>query len=304
MLRAQDFILLAVIFASLLAGILFPRPASVLQPLPLYLMMFLLFLSFLTIRLNDVWRILRRKGWMVLWLLALKLVILPVAVFWVFKTWWPAYALGALLLSGISTGVVAPFISGLVGGNGALVLVLVVVGSPLVPFTLPALVKILEGSSMAISFWAMMRLLAMVVLVPIALVEVLRRTLPALLSPLDRHRYPISLVAFALINLGVFSKYAAYFHQHPAVILQATLVAVLLGAVYVACGIGALWYAGLDDRIAGAVAFGNMNNVLIIVFAAQFFGPLEPTLAAMYMIPFFGLILPLRIYRRRQQAKR
>jgi BASS family bile acid:Na+ symporter len=41
-----------------------------------------------------------------------------------------------------------------------------------------------------------------------------------------------------------------------------------------------------------------MNNVLVIVFAARFFSPIEPTLAAMYMIPFFGLILPLRVFRR------
>jgi len=41
-----------------------------------------------------------------------------------------------------------------------------------------------------------------------------------------------------------------------------------------------------------------MNNVLVIVFASEFFGPLEPTVAAMYMIPFFGLILPIRGYSR------
>jgi hypothetical protein len=35
-----------------------------------------------------------------------------------------------------------------------------------------------------------------------------------------------------------------------------------------------------------------MNNVLVIVFSSEFFTPLEPTVAAMYMIPFFGLILP------------
>ena len=45
------------------------------------------------------------------------------------------------------------------------------------------------------------------------------------------------------------------------------------------------------------VTLGNMNNVLINVFSAQFFGPLEATLAAMYMIPFFMIIFPLKIYR-------
>jgi BASS family bile acid:Na+ symporter len=40
-----------------------------------------------------------------------------------------------------------------------------------------------------------------------------------------------------------------------------------------------------------------MNNVLMIVFSAQFFGPRETMTAAMYLLPFFGLVLPLRYYR-------
>jgi BASS family bile acid:Na+ symporter len=38
-----------------------------------------------------------------------------------------------------------------------------------------------------------------------------------------------------------------------------------------------------------------MNNVLVIVFSAQFFGALSPTLAAMYMLPFFTMIVPVKL---------
>ena len=44
---------------------------------------------------------------------------------------------------------------------------------------------------------------------------------------------------------------------------------------------------------------GNMNNVLVIVFASAFFGPIEPLVSAMYIIPFFGLVMPLRYYAKR-----
>ena len=62
--------------------------------------------------------------------------------------------------------------------------------------------------------------------------------------------------------------------------------------------------AGKGLRMEGEIicleaeAKDNMNNVLVLVFASEFFGPLEPTLAAMYMIPFFGLIFPMRVYQR------
>jgi BASS family bile acid:Na+ symporter len=81
-------------------------------------------------------------------------------------------------------------------------------------------------------------------------------------------------------------------------ILQATLVAVLLGGIYLVVGISALWKGPTESQISSAISLGNMNNVLVLVFASEFFSPLEPTVAAMYMIPFFGLIFPLRVYHR------
>ena len=40
--------------------------------------------------------------------------------------------------------------------------------------------------------------------------------------------------------------------------------------------------------------------MLVIVFSSQFFGPVEPLVAAMYRIPFFVLVIPLRYYRHRK----
>ena len=231
-------------------------------------------------------------------LASVKIILLPVAVYYLFLWVLPDYAVGALLLTGISTGVVAPFISGLVGANSALVLVLVVVTSPLVPFTLPVLVKLLSTQAMTISLMDMIRILALVVFVPAVVVEILRRIGPGVLTAIDRRRFPISLAVFAMINLAVFSQYSEYFHQKPVTIAVATGVASILAAVYLATGIALTWRRPLEDQLAAAVSMGNMNNVLVIVFAARFFSPLEPTLAAMYMFPFFGLIVPLRIYRR------
>ena len=301
MFRLNDLILLLVIFSSMLAGILFPEPASVFQPYPLYLMMFLLFLSFLPIELNDVWRLIRNNGRTVLWLACFKMILLPVLVYFLFLQFAPAYAIGALLLTGVSTGVVAPFISGLVGANGPLVLVMVVITSFAVPFTLPALVKVLLEQEMSISLLSMMRMLLLVVVVPVIIVETLKRLSPKLANSIMKRRYPISLAVFASINLAVFSKYSIFFHKHPVIILEATLAAVALGGIYLVAGLAGLLKSPVENQLAAVITIGNVNNVLILVFAAEFFGPLEPTLAAIYMIPFFGLILPLRIYRRAKE---
>jgi BASS family bile acid:Na+ symporter len=226
------------------------------------------------------------------------MILLPVLVYFLFLHFAPAYAIGALLLTGVSTGVVAPFISGLVGANGPLVLVMVVITSFLVPFTLPMLVKVLLEQEMTISLLSMMRMLLLVVIVPVIIGETLKRMWPKIIDSVMKHRYPMSLTVFALINLAVFSKYSAFFHKHPVIIIQATLAAFALGSIYLVTGLAGLFKSTVKNQLAAVITIGNVNNVLVLVFAAEFFGPLEPTLAAMYMVPFFGLILPLRIYRR------
>ena len=298
MFRLNDVILLLVIFSSMIGGILLPRFGSVFQPYPLYLMMFLLFLSFLSIKIDTVWQTIQHSSRAVLWLSLLKLIILPTAVYFLFRIFYPSYAVAVLLLTGISTGVVAPFISSLVQANGPLVLVIVVISSLMVPLTLPALVEFLVGQTIEISFVGMVRMLCLIVFVPILAVELFRRLIPGLLESLMKWRFPVSLIIFAVINLGVFSKYAGFFQQNPLIIMEATLVAFILGGIYLLVGFLVSWKESVKNQLSSIICLGNVNNVLVIVFASEFFGPLEPTLSAMYMIPFFGLILPLRVYQR------
>jgi len=303
MFRLNDLILLLVVFSSMMAGILFPGFGSHFQPFPKYLLMILFFLSFLSIEMDDIWTVLKSSPLTITLFTAFKLLLLPLGVYFLFQAIAPAYAASALLLSAISTGVTAPFISNLVQGNSALVMVMVVVTSSLIPLTLPALVEFLLSRSVRISFIDMFGMLSFVIFVPMVLVEVLRRTMPRIISGIMKMQYPVSLVLFALINLGVFSRYADFFYQEPAVIVKAAVAATALGGIYGLSGALFFLKRPLEDRFAGAISVGNMNNVLVIVFASQFFGPLEPTVASLYILPYFALIIPMRFYEHREKRK-
>lgn len=303
MFRVNDLILLLVILISVLVAILLPRFGSLFQPFPLYLMMLLLFLSFLSIRLDAIFHLAREFARSILFLSFLKTIALPTGIYFLFKVLFPSYAIAALLLSGISTGVVAPFVSNVVKANSPLVLVMVVITSLIAPFTLPAIAKMLLSRSVDISMWSMIRMLCLVLFVPIGAVETLRRIWPRLIATITKRQFPVSLVTIALINLGVFSRYAEFFRQKPSTILEALVVSIVLAGIYLLVGILALPRGTVENQLSAAISLGNINNVLIIVFASQFFGPLEPTVAAMYIFPFFGLILPLRIYSHRHQRE-
>jgi BASS family bile acid:Na+ symporter len=303
-MRSKDYILLTVLAVSIGLGVFWPAVGRPFSPYVSFFVMGLLFLSFLAIEIGDVWTVTAGRTRMLAWLCLLKLAVLPLIAFGVFRAVAPDFALSALLLGGISTGVVAPFISGLVGANSALVLALVVITSVVGPFTLPAWVRLLSGQEFDVPLGPMIRMLALVIFVPMMVGEILKRTARPAARWIMARSFPASLVFFFVINLGVFSQYSHYFHQRPQVLLQSIPVALVLGVGFAAAG---LWAAGSGaptaDRLAASIGMINVNNVLIVVFASEFFTPREPTVAAMYMLPFFAVIVPLRVLGRRMRRR-
>lgn len=298
MIRFEDAILLVVIFSSILVGIFFPTFGALFLSFPVYCMMALLFLSFLSIPLPVIWRMLKDSPGRISYLLFLKLILLPTLIFFLFHWLFPSHALAALLLSAASTAVISPFFAELLPANSALVVVMVVSSSLLVPLTLPALVKILAGRTVTIPLVSMAEILCAVVFVPFAAAEILKRAAAGLADKLLDKRYSISLALFAMTNLGVFSKYSRHFRQQPSTIWIAFAVCMALAAIYFAAGILFSWKMPLTEQLSMILSLGMMNNVLVLVFSSQFFSPLEPTVAAMYTIPFFALIVPLRAFQK------
>jgi BASS family bile acid:Na+ symporter len=231
------------------------------------------------------------------YLTAIKLIVLPAILYGASLWIMPDYAIPVLLLSGVSTGVVAPFMATLVEADSAIVLRMVIVTSLLVPFSLPGMVKLLAGAEITIPLDTMIRMLALVIFVPLAGVAIVRRMCPGWLETLTRLQYPISLVIFGIINLGVFSKYSGFIFQNPLQLAVAVAVAYVLSVAYYFTGFVAAPDASRSEKLAMGVSMAIMNNVLIIVFASEFFGPLSPTLAAMYMFPFFTMIVPVKLIR-------
>jgi BASS family bile acid:Na+ symporter len=294
-LGPRDFYLLITVFGSMAAGLAYPDLGRPFSPAITPLLMVMLFLSFLQMRFSEVW-VSWQKNWPSLFLFSMiKLLVLPAALFFLFRRFWPEYALPVLLLSGISTGIVAPFISDLVGARTPFVLGLVVLTSLLVPLSLPSLVRGLSGREIGIPLGPMVQLLSLIIFVPAALAALLRRVVPRGMAGMERLRYPLSLLLFALINLGVFSRYQAFFRTRPLELANSVLVAFMLSVIFHLAGWLIDWGQGPAQRLAQAVSLAYINNVLVIVFSSQYFGPLCPTLAAMYMLPFFSLIFPLRL---------
>jgi BASS family bile acid:Na+ symporter len=296
MINARDWLLLGLILGSMLVAVILPGSGVPFRPYTSYFLMVLLFLSFLSISVGSIARTAREHGLFLIGLLLVKLLLLPVAFFFLVRAVYPEFALAALLLGGIPTGVLAPFFSTLVHANTSLAVLMVTAGSVLVPFTLPVLVRALVGQTLDISFTAMAGILAQMIFIPLAASELLRRISFSFTEKIVALRYYLSLFFCVVLILGVFSKYADFLRQNPSIVIHAFVVSVGVYAALFVVGILVSFGRSPADRLAVIISMALINNILVMVFSAGFFGPLEPLSGVTYCVPFFFSVVFLRAF--------
>lgn len=206
----KDYILIIVLYGSLIFGVFFPQISEKISPYIKYLMMTMLFLSFIKISPKDVGNALV-SNWAGLILgIVLRLFIAPGIAFYVTLLIYPPLALPILLLAGVSTGVSSPFFTSLCKGNISYCLVMAVSTSLIVPISLPFMVNILSEITLEYDLVAMAIFLAMIIFVPLVAAFGFRAISPRLLDKVNRMGYPISLVVIAAINFGALGRYVPY----------------------------------------------------------------------------------------------
>ncbi|MCB2191589.1 MAG: hypothetical protein KQI62_08490 [Deltaproteobacteria bacterium] len=301
-MRSRDLALIIVAFLGIAGGVFLPDMAGIFSPATVYMMMAILYLAFLRIDFAGLIRLNKADLGEMVWWSIIKLFLLPIALWYLFRWLAPGWALPVLLLSGVSAGVTAPFFSQMLGGNAGRTLQLTVLTSVVVPLTLPALVKLLAGAEINIPFTHMARMLAQVILVPLVLAWLTLRFIPALADALGKVQFALVLASFFFINLGVFASFSTFFFSQAEQVLAAAGIACGLAVLY----LGVVWIAGpisgwRMDLISCGSGLIFINNVLIVVFAANFFGPRNPLLAALYLLPLYVMLLPLRVVADRQK---
>ena len=299
MLRLKDVVLLLSTFLSIGAGIFLPDISGYFSGVPTYTLIGFLFITFLPIHLKDLAETWTGQWRSIIAIVILKLGLLPIVAYYLFSSFADGkYGTAAILLSGISAGVAATFFAVLLEANKAMVLIVVVISSLLVPFTLPALVAFFLGQHLDISFLAMAKTLALILFIPLAAAELSKRYAKHLSRKIQENGFFLSIILIVVTNMGVFSGYSSFFHDNPSVVLTALGIAMLLSAYYFLAGLLVSWKKPVEYQLTVIICFGMMNNVLVLVFSTEFFSPVEPAVAAMYIIPFFMLLLPLRLYRK------
>jgi BASS family bile acid:Na+ symporter len=273
------------------AGILLPTAGRLIEPYMLLWLGALLFLNLLRLNSSDLIEVFKTPRQLVV-LSIIKLVVLPVGMYALTYVVYEPFALPILLLSGISTGLGAPFVVNVIGGQLPLVIGMIIITSIAVPFVLPSIVYAFAHTQFEIPLLYMIFLLSIALFTPLAAGWLTKKFFPAGSRFADKNSFPLSLLFIVLINWGMFAKFADFFYSEQAFLLQTIATAFLCYAAY--CIVGYVGTVGnsRQEKRAGLIAMSYVNNVLVAVFAFQFFGSHVAALAALYNIPYyFGIIV-------------
>ena len=287
---SNDAVLAFAIAGSMSAGVLVPQAGLAVEPYLLVWLGVLLFFNLIRLKPSDlVATFARPKSLAVLALV--KLVALPLAMYAITYVLYRPLALPVLLVSGMSTGLGAPFVANIVGARLPLIVGMIIATSLAVPFVLPSLTYGLVGSEFELPVADMMLLLALALFIPLVGGYVVKRKAPRTSEFADKNSFLLSIVFVILINMGMFSRLSPFFFSNQIFLAQNILASFACFAVFAAIGFVT---APKGDRPAGMVATAYVNNTLVMVFALQFFGPETAALAGLYNIPYYACVLPLK----------
>ncbi|HSA73546.1 MAG TPA: arsenic resistance protein [Nitrososphaeraceae archaeon] len=295
------------ILACTISGIIFPSLGEFFSPYILVILGLLLFLNLIQLNFQDLISTFKKPKFLFI-LCITKVLVIPVTMYFVTNQIYSKYSLSVLLLSGISTGLGAPFVTNYVGGRLSIVVGMVIVTSLLVPFILPALVYILYNTEFSIPVFDMILLLVISLIVPLIGSGIIKKYLPKIAASINKSSLPISIILMALINLAIFSKFSDYFYLEFTFVTTTIVIAFALFAVFAITG---YLIMNLNNRgtsmkykISGLIAISYVNNILVTVFAQQFFGSQVAALAAFYNMPYYlGIIFLKILYSKILKAK-
>jgi BASS family bile acid:Na+ symporter len=282
------------ILISSIFGILFPSTGKLFSPYILVILGFLLFLNLIQLDFQDLMSIFKKPKFLLI-LSIMKVIIIPVTMYFVTNQIYPKYGLSVLLLSGISTGLGAPFVTNYIGGRLPIIVGMVIITSLAVPFMLPMLVYVFYNTEFSIPVFDMILLLVISLVVPLVGSGIIKNHLPKLAVSINKSSLPLSILLMDLINFTIFSNFSSYFYLELPFVIITTILAFVLFSVFAITGYLVLYFMNKDsstkDKISGLIALCYVNNILVTVFAQQFFGSQVAALAAFYNMPYYiGII--------------
>jgi bile acid:Na+ symporter, BASS family len=295
-------VLLSAIVSIVVGVVVFPTTGMSLEPYILVWLGGLLYVNLINLHPRHLVSAFRKPRTLMVFTIG-KLILLPCIVYVITSLVYPKLALSTTLLSGISTGLGAPFAINFIGaGEISTIAALVTISSLVVPVTLPLILYVFfeDTEEFVIPIYDIGFLLVTALFIPLFLGWSTRRYVPGVSKFVAGNSLFLSVIFIMLINFSMFARFSQYFFVvDQSLVLTSLISASILFVIYLLVGyllaLSVKEQSIIATRINGIIAMTYINNILVFVVAERFFDIETAALAAFYNIPYYVGLLVLRV---------
>ncbi len=294
---------LFIALAAILLGLVYPMYFGFFSPYTTLMLQVIFFMSSLKLDTAELLHV--GKEWKSLFSINLVILfILPIIVYLIASVTVPSMVFALVLLACMPAGMSLPLMVDVIGGNKSLALLITITSSLLSPITVPLVLQMLTHTSVDLPFLPMVWKLFMVIVIPFALAQIVRRFSFINVGSLSKHFKPISLLLLGLLIAGSIAVNARAIAGETHELFSSLLILfVFFIAIHVFTHL--LFHKKIyQDQVTIAASVTFMNFTLAI-YLASLYAP-DPKILfilVLSIIPWAILLVPFKFVTDKMKGK-
>ncbi len=269
-----------------------------------YILMFVLFVSFLKINFKELLLFIKRPL-LPIYITFSNLLVIPVGIFYLSSLLGIKNSLliSLLLLAAVPSGVASAAMTELSKGDSALTLIITIFSHFAAPITIPVLFYTLTGKIVKLNYSGISITMAELILIPFVLAYLFKTLFKKATTSITNLGTFLTAIPISFISLIVMSVNAPFIYKHPITVLEYLLVIYPVYFLFALLGLLESFFLDNKRKIAVANSKVFMNVSIGIVLAMQFFNPKVALIITLSQIPWPTMLAPMNFIYKKLRLK-
>jgi BASS family bile acid:Na+ symporter len=277
-------------------GLLFPQFA-ILKPYLTYLLMLILFFTFLKLDFVDIIKVAKRVK-LLIYAIILDLIILPLIVFAMLKIFKAQdFLLASLLLfSAVPAGVASASITDILGGDTILSTTIIIITHIIAPLTIPLLFYILLRKVIRVDYLNISLTLIKLIFLPLILSQAFKYTFKNLTAQIVKRNKIITTSILLLLGTTITAVNYNFIVKNPVSALGFMLISIPIYILFMVIPFYLTPKLPMEERISILATKAFMNVTIGVVLALSFLDAKASLVLTLAQIPWSLMIFPAQIF--------
>jgi len=277
-------------------GLIFPY-FSFVKDYMTYLLMFVLFVTFLKMDIVDIFKHIKRPvliGYIVL----IHLIAFPVVVFFVFKLFRfdSTYLSAFLLFSALPAGVASAAMTDLTKGDTPLAILITILTHFVAPITIPLLFFVLLRRVVNLDYLSVSITMAKLIFIPLAVALIFKQLFKRASQSISSQSKILTVIPLLLIGLTVTSVNYNFIIHNPWETIKYILISYPVYFFFMIAGYLTVNFLPIKEKIAISNTKTFINVTIGMVLAMSFLDKKAALIITLAQIPWSTMIVPVEFF--------